>query len=371
MASAHASMQNGTAMQRPSRSSHIRSLFRSNATQFHGKSFALLLAGGAYRSAVQFQHRSCTESSAEGQREAVHGYQSNVLGPLSSSGADVEVLFTFPRCGEQQAHLLDHYLNLWPRSLVAAYHVIDSRDQYHGEQLAVELLAERRAQRQRLGLRPYDYVLKTRHDWLVDANIFSWPLRGFQMLPAGVSDLPARASFEHLLAEQEGMVCEHDTGCNFHGLLSLRMAALARYNSKPLAQLCSLCTRDHMLWIPARFLETVTSALRGGHAGHNLMHRLLESGSVRAEEAAFLFPADCRQSPHSFFTLSMCNEAFGYRPLRTPLPSPGEDPQSPVPAPERNMEEWRMFVALPPHSPPPHPPPAPHVPQHRPNPYVL
>ena len=73
----------------------------------------------------------------------------------------------------------------------------------------------------------------------------------------------------------------------------------------------------------------VDVAIRASAAGHFLLTWLMAHGKLRADEAGFLFPADCHDPTESFFTLSMCQETFGYRPLRRPPQPPDEDPEVP------------------------------------------
>jgi len=373
----------------------------TSTVSFQGKDFALLLVGGAYRSATPIKSLGfapCISSSNAAQEEVVAGYRQNVLEPLVLAGARTEVLLTFPRCTDEAAQLLGQYLDLWPRAAVGAHRVVESNSHSHGVRLGYELLKERRAERARLGMPPYDYVLQGRNDVLVDRGIFTWPLVGFMVPPvvdrgrgAGLFDSPlgsqargrtggssssttgtgagsaARVTFDRLLFEQESIKCDGDTGCNFHGLLSQRLAAIATRNPRPVSELCSLCTRDHLVWMPARFVDLVAKYVAVGSAGHFLLPRLLREGGLSADDAGFLFPADCHPpaaranssrgdagaTPISdVFTLSMCNEAFVYRPLRTELPRAGDDPAIPVPTPENDRRVWLEFVGLAPKIPP-------------------
>jgi len=119
--------------------------------------------------------------------------------------------------------------------------------------------------------------------------------------------------------------------------------------------------------MPARFVDLVAKYVAVGSAGHFLLPRLLREGGLSADDAGFLFPADCHPpaaranssrgdagaTPISdVFTLSMCNEAFVYRPLRTELPRAGDDPAIPVPTPENDRRVWLEFVGLAPKIPP-------------------
>ena len=229
---------------------------------FASKSVALLLIGQTFRSAV-LQHRTryCDDSSASllGQADAVAGFRSQVIEPLLAAGAEVEVLFTFPRCGSEKPALLGNF-SQWLAPHAVAHKVVDSQDLTHGWRLGHLLLTERLRWRKSARLRPYDYVLQARSDLKLDASILTWPRRGFVVPPSTVdpdaarysrgdfgrrradgtplaantadgyieppASLRATVTFDDMLFEQEGLLCEGvDTGDHYCHAAATRATA--------------------------------------------------------------------------------------------------------------------------------------------------
>ena len=68
-----------------------------------GTRVAVLLIGDAFRSRHGGESR-CNVNSTTAQREASLSYVERVIEPLEALGANVDVIFTFPRC---ESHALD------------------------------------------------------------------------------------------------------------------------------------------------------------------------------------------------------------------------------------------------------------------------
>ena len=128
------------------------------------------------------------------------------------------------------------------------------------------------------------------------------------------------------------------SGCNWQGMLTARVNVLQREMSRPIQQACSVCVRDHLIWIPARHLPAFNYTVNVARvSGHSVLSYMLHAGLVAPRQVGFMFPADCYNlSP--FFTMLQCLEGMAYRPLRqdsdghTVYPAEWPDPIKPWPS---------------------------------------
>ena len=263
---------------------------------FSGSRVALLLVGQAFRGA---SHGACVDSplSVRSQREVAHAYVSRVCRPLEALGAQVEVLFTFPRCERRggsgatsaprrPSYSLLSQMRSWYGKRVAAVWEIDSMGPADGLAHGHLLLSSR----SRLRNVSYDYVLQARHDVMLTQPITAWPTDFRRVLFEQRCWIVCRA------AARNGIPLGCACGAGhplFHGhRASLPDAALCPVNG---------CAADRLLWIPRRFQPLVSMLFQlyaeqgaGGAVSHAFIgvffYAAAMSGLGGRDNVGFMFP---------------------------------------------------------------------------------
>ena len=337
----------------------------------------MVLIGEVFRSGVggpTDNPCNTSQASVAGQQEASLSICSHLVAALESSGASVDVLFTFPdSCPATQLRTLASWLG--PN--VVAHRLVNATRDGRGNACAgwafgYNLL---RQYGEWSGVR-HDFVLQARHDIYIDAPLSTWPLAGFsfpqeqpwaqpgpppeRLRPGQLlrqerwqhERMPPPVSWDMMLFEQEGRMCrlaKQGWGCTagsfpmfdvVGGGLALQLAAhnWRRARAADLGTIfawppeCELCHRDHLMWTPRRHLPAVSAAVEAGECMHSFLLRLEQRG-VRRRDMGFLFPPDCdqpcdkpfadancgQQSPRrngTFHTDLMCQDWRAYRPAR-------------------------------------------------------
>ena len=132
---------------------------------------AVLLLGRAFRTGIGgLLDMSCLSSSIQGQRLATMSWRMNVIDPLVSAHANVEIYFSFPRCANStnQARLWGLMMQ-WLQPHVRGSWIVHSRGIAHGWRLGYEGLMKQN------GWQRFDYVLHGRHDLHIGLPISAWP----------------------------------------------------------------------------------------------------------------------------------------------------------------------------------------------------
>ena len=346
----------------------------------NGKLVAVLVLGDPFRAGTGGAgDRPCNTSrySAAGQQEASASVQRQMISPLESAGATVETLFTLPQaCTQEQQSAITSWLG----PSVVAHRRGVSEDICDGWKHAYRLLARH----EQAVNRSYDYVFHTRHDLFLDSSWADWPLAGFaypQEQPWGQGRWadehePPVVSWNSFLFEREMRMCQtkfmgrEGTSCMDGMVHSWPMWDYAASGPRaaenaewlrlhapgapeqidyvhPWPPKCDVCARDHIMWIPRRFLSAVIEQVEIGRCAHSFI-REVEQAGVSRRDMGFLFPAECddpcwrpygppaTDKPFAqpqcvdyeseqpvpekrrgrFHTDLMCNEKLSYRPRR-------------------------------------------------------
>ena len=320
---------------------------------------ALLLVGGAFRSKEvngnEGRDHLCNASSLSAQREATMSYVERVVVPLEEMGAAVDVVMTFPKCATaDSAHpnspnypVLDTDRNLvvintfsdpkqtqqqiatarscperqicsllskklskwfWPRSVVIQ--PTRSVALHDGWLQAHQLLKRRMAV---TGV-SYDFVLQSRHDLRINRNITTWG-----------------ANMTKLLFEQSCYDCTHTSGAKGGNCICESTYGVAEEIVRT-RKGCMRCAADSMLWIPKRFIPTVTGQLehdaptdfaKMGSYGHNFINALTGISLERQQRrSTHVPPSDigflvCASAAAAAADQEVCIQTYGdYRPKR-------------------------------------------------------
>jgi len=186
-------------------------------TLFASTQVAVLLTGEAFRTAKRKSTDAsgqCIHESYSAQHAATQSLLSQVIVPIETLGATVDVLYTFPSCGATAlGGPLRSALHRWFGNRVVAHATVQSRNVGHSWQLAYKLLSQHIA----ASGRSYDYVLSVRHDLRLLHGITTWPVDLSQLL---------------FLADRSGVKLTCETVC------------------RPKID-------DKMLWVPRRWLPVV------------------------------------------------------------------------------------------------------------------
>ena len=347
----------------PTNNRHLRN------SAVKGRHVAILILGEAFRSGLGGGNdRPCNMSrySLNGQRDASASIVQNLIKPLEAAGANVSLLFTVPQvCSDTQVRTLVQWLGVCGNRVV--HHRVSSLDGCEGWTHGYRLLQKHRQHA------PVDFVMQTRHDIHIDTAWSDWPLSGFsypQEQPWGQGrwkneSHPPRVSWESVLFEQECRSCNNKANDgNSCGCSLLPMWDYARWGARGAAAerwrrdhgpggkffiewlgwplQCSICHRDHLLWVPHHWLDTVISAVvDDGACLHNALDSF-EARGVPRREMGFLFPAQCAdpcwvpygadssgegcdtekmkslvpRNDSVFHSALMCDETDAYRPAR-------------------------------------------------------
>jgi len=259
---------------------------------FFNRSVAILLLGEAFRSGKGgSRDLPCNRASVNAQHEATISYVRNVAEPLELLGASVQVLFTFPLCSMPDlTSELRALLETWLAPRVAGFVTIRSPHFDASWANAYKLLSDHMRRRGE----EYDFVLHARHDQQIEHRITEWP-----------------ANFSNLLFEQECRHCSEPPGCI--------CGSLSESGSVPRCTglITGVCTADHLMWIPRRFLGRVSKAAQAqvstigkGHQ-HRFVHTVLGSRGGKHDgwpaqlyktgdqrEISFMFPPTCTAAMH-------------------------------------------------------------------------
>ena len=250
---------------------------------------ALLMMGDAFRTGGSSGGNACnmSRSSLLGQRDATNTHIRNLVRPLEAH-ASVHTLLVLNRCPQATAsyqQAVASTLCRWYRSAGASAtsSVVDSPDMSIGWKRAHQLLIQ--LERQQGG--PFDFVLQARHDIALEKPLNMWP-----------------ADFTRLLFERECLECDGGCGCNGRGHF------LANRNRSE----CQLCTTDHLIWAPARFMPVLRRAIISrGVSGHAVLRNILSHEALDVgHDVGYMFPDRCDAFPLAL----PCTEIGAYRPLR-------------------------------------------------------
>ena len=285
------------------RKSHLKPTVRtapSTAThhQFTNTTVGILLIGRAFRSGLAGdEDMPCLRSSLDAQHEASSSIVTNVIEPLESLGARIEILLTHPKCANdtREDALVGAMIKWYRKNRVVAVR-LTSATNIGDAWVSAYTLARKR--------RNLDYLLHTRHDYVIDVPITQWP-----------------SNLTKLSFEQQCVSCGGGCECG---------APPPRPCPKP-----SICSGDNLLWTPGRHVELLSRtadkwAAAGRYEGHSFIQkvysalgytprlRALDEGAFEAKqpppEVGFLFPPSCSGAFQDKWSCRSQREAF--RPRR-------------------------------------------------------
>ena len=279
---------------------------------FDGRRVAVLVTGEAFRKPCEETAQGCEQeslrnssvgisgpsagaSSYRAQRAATSSLRDQVLRPLQSLGAHVEVVATFPRAlpvverrepamepaasallpatpparnaslGEEASSTtarLQASMRRWLAPWPVAFWLVASHDQDDG--LAKAFL-HLRAREIAAGV-PYDYVLQLRHDLLVRQPLSAWT-----------------ANLSKMAFASQGAIACVDRGCS-----SVR----AFDRSCPAKR----CVGDYAMWIPRRFVALASSVAQSARCAEHAFSTAFvtlgrASGLASEADVDFLVPS--------------------------------------------------------------------------------
>ena len=271
------------------------------------KTVALLLWGDAFRPSLSHWeggHQNCVQNSFDAQREATESLRNQIMRPMIRAGARVHVLFTFPLCDQHNLTLLLH--NAVVEWLGHAHVVATAYVRTNAFEEAIRE-AWQLLWRHVLIHRVFDYTYLIRHDIYHEHSFDAWPpstllrpARGHNLssLFGNMRLLPRRAyEFEKVLFEAPCRGCGNTCNCGLNQKLTSE---------------CGICTNDHMMWVPARYLKSVVAAANTTRfSGHHFYRRV--TPLVDDLDIGFLFPPVCDAD---FCSDLLKDQYKSYRPVR-------------------------------------------------------